>query len=235
MNQNTDTYWGRIKTAFDERKKADLYFSNMHMDSGEKAMVNRWSTIQTACKKWHVIVAEMIRLFAMYHTDNADQEFRFLHVFSRIDSCEKWREVWIALDKPKVTYNPDAPTPDAAEGCPDGTKKSEGGEERGARYPTATGFDQAMHHQCQEHRCQEIGEIRCAVVGVDDYCHSEEVIDGGRHADDGEKLKVWYIVQRDLILRQMPSPATSTMSPTTPKTSSASPAIEEPHHLEPAV
>ncbi|KAE8818646.1 putative methionyl-tRNA synthetase [Hordeum vulgare] len=47
-NQNTVTYWGRIKTALDERKPVDTDFANIHMDSGEKAMANRWSTIQTA-------------------------------------------------------------------------------------------------------------------------------------------------------------------------------------------
>ncbi|KAE8820916.1 putative methionyl-tRNA synthetase [Hordeum vulgare] len=50
-NQNTDTYWGRIKMAFDERKMVDPDFANIHMDPGEKAMANRWSTIQTACNK----------------------------------------------------------------------------------------------------------------------------------------------------------------------------------------
>ncbi|KAE8802539.1 putative methionyl-tRNA synthetase [Hordeum vulgare] len=66
----------------------------------------------------------MIRMFTMYRTDNEDQEFKFLHVFSRIESCEKWREVRLALDKAKETYNPDTPTPTAAKGRPDGTKKA---------------------------------------------------------------------------------------------------------------
>ncbi|KAE8782446.1 putative methionyl-tRNA synthetase [Hordeum vulgare] len=58
-NQNTDTYWGRIKTAFDERKLVDPDFAKIHMDHGEKSMVNRWSTIHTACNKWHGIVEEV--------------------------------------------------------------------------------------------------------------------------------------------------------------------------------
>ncbi|KAE8796288.1 putative methionyl-tRNA synthetase [Hordeum vulgare] len=58
-NQNSDTYWGRIKTAFDERKLVDPDFANIHMDRGEKAMSNRRSTIQTACNKWHGIVEEV--------------------------------------------------------------------------------------------------------------------------------------------------------------------------------
>ncbi|KAE8781713.1 putative methionyl-tRNA synthetase [Hordeum vulgare] len=39
-NQNTDTYTGRIKTAFDECKMVDPDFANIHMDCGQKAMLN---------------------------------------------------------------------------------------------------------------------------------------------------------------------------------------------------
>ncbi|KAE8817711.1 putative methionyl-tRNA synthetase [Hordeum vulgare] len=135
---------------FDERNMVDPDFASIHMDRGKKAMVNRWSTIQKACNKCHGIVEEvaalpesganvkghMHRMFAMYHTDNEDQEFRFLHVFSRIDLCEKWREVWLALDKDKETYNLDALTPAAAKGSPDGTKKR---GRRGTRRPFPNG------------------------------------------------------------------------------------------------
>ncbi|KAE8818647.1 putative methionyl-tRNA synthetase [Hordeum vulgare] len=58
-NQNTDTYSGRIKTVLNEHKLVDPNFANIHMDRGEKAMANRWSTIQTACNKWHAIVEEV--------------------------------------------------------------------------------------------------------------------------------------------------------------------------------
>ncbi|KAE8779390.1 putative methionyl-tRNA synthetase [Hordeum vulgare] len=50
-------------------------------------------------------------MFNMYHQDNEDQEFKFLHVFYMIESCEKWRDVRLALAKAKQTYNPDAPAP----------------------------------------------------------------------------------------------------------------------------
>ncbi|XP_044962126.1 uncharacterized protein LOC123413249 [Hordeum vulgare subsp. vulgare] len=177
------------------------------MDRGDEAMANRWSTTQTARKKWHGIMEEvaacpesganvkgqMLWMFAMYRADNEDQEFRFLHVFSRIHSCEKWREVRLALDKAKETYNPDAHAPAAAEGRPDGTKKARGGEGRSARCPTAAGFDRAMYRRRQEQCCQEGGEIRHAVLGVDDQrrCKEEEhrsgVLDGGKHVDNGQK------------------------------------------------
>ncbi|KAE8805944.1 putative methionyl-tRNA synthetase [Hordeum vulgare] len=137
-NQNTDTYWGRIKTTFDERKLVDPDFANIHMDRGDKAMTNHRATIQTACNKWHEIVEEvtaglesdanvegqMVRMFGMYRQDNNDQEFKFLHAFSRIKSCEKWREVRLVLAKAKETYNPEAPATTATEGRPDGTKKA---------------------------------------------------------------------------------------------------------------
>ncbi|KAE8780612.1 putative methionyl-tRNA synthetase [Hordeum vulgare] len=137
-NQNTDTYWGRIKTAFDECKLIDPDFVNIHMDRGEKGMSNHWSTIQMACNKWHGIVEEvvarpessanvegrMVRMFAMYCAANEDQEFKFLHMFFMIESCEKWREVRLALDKAKETYNPDMPATAMVEGRPDGTIKA---------------------------------------------------------------------------------------------------------------
>ncbi|KAE8766316.1 putative methionyl-tRNA synthetase [Hordeum vulgare] len=102
-NRNTDIYWRRIKLAFDEHKLVDLDFANIHMERGNKAMSNHWVTIQTACNKWHGIIEEviarpknganiegrMVRMFGMYRQDNNDQEFKFLHVFSRIESCEK--------------------------------------------------------------------------------------------------------------------------------------------------
>ncbi|KAE8808580.1 D-2-hydroxyglutarate dehydrogenase, mitochondrial [Hordeum vulgare] len=57
-NQNNDTYWGIMKTTFDERKLVDPDFASIHMDHGEKAMANSWSTIQTTYNKWHDIIEE---------------------------------------------------------------------------------------------------------------------------------------------------------------------------------
>ncbi|KAE8773129.1 hypothetical protein D1007_54773 [Hordeum vulgare] len=92
--------------AFDERKLVDPDFANIHIDRGNKAMANHWAAIQAACNKSHGIVEEMVRMFGMYRQDNSNQEFKFLHMFSRIKSCEKWREVRLALAKAKETYNP---------------------------------------------------------------------------------------------------------------------------------
>ena len=57
-------------------------------------------------------------MFAMYRGDNQDADFKHLHVYKRIDKCEKWTEVRRILDKAKS----DAPTPGASEGQPDGNK-----------------------------------------------------------------------------------------------------------------
>ena len=65
---------------------------------------------------------QMVRMFTMYLQDSRDQEFKFLHVFTRIKKCEKWTDVWCTLAKAKETYKPDAPTPGAADGRPDGNK-----------------------------------------------------------------------------------------------------------------
>ncbi|KAE8815389.1 putative methionyl-tRNA synthetase [Hordeum vulgare] len=108
------------------------------MYRGEKAMANHWWTIQMACNNWYGIMEEvttrlesganvegqMLQMFVMYRVDNEDQESRFLHVFSMIDSCEKWREVRLALHKAKETYNAHTSAPAAAEGRPSGTKKA---------------------------------------------------------------------------------------------------------------
>ncbi|KAE8807420.1 putative methionyl-tRNA synthetase [Hordeum vulgare] len=59
-NQNTDSYWRRIKTAFDERKLVDLNFDNIHMDCGEKATTYHWTAIQQACNRWHGIQEEVM-------------------------------------------------------------------------------------------------------------------------------------------------------------------------------
>ncbi|KAE8783832.1 putative methionyl-tRNA synthetase [Hordeum vulgare] len=218
--ENNDRYWGRIKMAFDERKLVDPDFANIHMDRDEKAMVNHWSTIQTACNKWHDIVEEvtacpgsganvegqMLRMFAMYRADNEDKKFMFLHVFSRIDPCEKWREVRLALDKAKETYNPDASAPAAAVGRPDGTKKA-----RVARdaAPAAQRL-QASIEQCfagvksSAARRQEKFDARWSTLMIKTAAKKRNTdLEFMMRTDTStmdEKVKAWYIVHRDLIL-----------------------------------
>ena len=67
----------------------------------------------------------MVRMFDAYRQDNKDADFKLLHVFARIESCEKWREVRLTLAKGKDdVYNPDALAPAAADGCPNGHNKT---------------------------------------------------------------------------------------------------------------
>jgi hypothetical protein len=58
-NQNFDTYWQQVKTAFNERKLVDPYFNKTVMVRGEKAMATYWGIMQAACNKWHGIQEEI--------------------------------------------------------------------------------------------------------------------------------------------------------------------------------
>ncbi len=63
-------------------------------------------------------------MITAYREDNDDVEFKFVHVFARIETCDKWKEVRTALAKANVPFDPnDAPTP-AAVGRPIGNKKA---------------------------------------------------------------------------------------------------------------
>ncbi|KAE8803701.1 putative methionyl-tRNA synthetase [Hordeum vulgare] len=65
-------------------------------------------------------------MFEMFRRDSdTDVDFKFLHVFTRTESCKKWVEVQIALAKAKDgMYNPDTSVLGAAEGRHDGNKKA---------------------------------------------------------------------------------------------------------------
>jgi hypothetical protein len=58
-NQNYDTYWQRVKLAFDERKIVDPYFNKTVMIRGEKAMGTHWGIMQAACSRWHDLQEEI--------------------------------------------------------------------------------------------------------------------------------------------------------------------------------
>jgi hypothetical protein len=67
----------------------------------------------------------MRRAFDMYGDDTDGQTFKYLNVFARIETCEKWAEVRRILSKNKdEQYNPDAPAATASTGRPElGQKK----------------------------------------------------------------------------------------------------------------
>ncbi|KAE8774120.1 putative methionyl-tRNA synthetase [Hordeum vulgare] len=275
--------------AFDERKLVDPDFVHIHMDCSEKAMLNHCSAIQTACNKWHGIVEEvaacpesganvegqMVRMFAMYRADNEDQEFKFLHVFSRIESFKKWREVRLALDKAKETYNPDARAPAVADGRPDGTKKARVASDA---TPAVERLQSSIEQCITDAKSsaawrEEKSNTRWSALMTNQHAkldlHRTNIAIKKRNIDVAflmradtltmdEQVKAWYLVERGLILNQMPTPAATTVatttttptttpnpsaeitpatSSTTPMTSStpASPATEEPHYDEPTV
>jgi hypothetical protein len=61
-NQNAESYWKRVKAAFDERRLLDPYFKALTVDRNVSAMSHRWHMIQHACNKWHDTVEEVPRV-----------------------------------------------------------------------------------------------------------------------------------------------------------------------------
>lgn len=74
-NQNSETYWARVLSAFDERKLCDPEFNTIHMDRGEKAITNHWATVQKDCNKWHGIQEEVER--RQVSGENFEQKVNF--------------------------------------------------------------------------------------------------------------------------------------------------------------
>jgi hypothetical protein len=60
-NQTGDTYWRRVKTAYDERRDIDREFAMLTHDRNESGLSHRWGMIQQACNKWHGIQEEVRR------------------------------------------------------------------------------------------------------------------------------------------------------------------------------
>jgi hypothetical protein len=67
----------------------------------------------------------MRRAFDMYSDDIDGQTFKYLNVFARIETCDKWADIRRNLSKNKdEQYNPDTPAPTASAGRPElGQKK----------------------------------------------------------------------------------------------------------------
>lgn len=70
---------------------------------------------------------QMRAMIAAYQEDKDDNEFKFIHIFARIEGCDKWTETRTALTKAhaKATvYDPGAAPSTASEGHPVGHKKA---------------------------------------------------------------------------------------------------------------
>lgn len=89
--------------------------------------------IQRACNKWHGIQEEvrrqpasgssahdqMVAMFPAFREDNDSADFKFIHVFARIETCDKWTETRNGFTK-FGTYDSKAAPLAAAEGRPIG-------------------------------------------------------------------------------------------------------------------
>jgi hypothetical protein len=70
------------------------------------------------------LFVQVRRAFDMYNDDTDGQTFKYLNVFARIETCEKWAEVRRNLSKNKdEEYNPDAPAAAASTGRPELSQK----------------------------------------------------------------------------------------------------------------
>jgi hypothetical protein len=68
----------------------------------------------------------MLKMFKMCRTENEDVEFKLIHVFKRIEKCDKWALVRASFGKGKdIAFVPTAPLPAAGQGRPEmGNKKA---------------------------------------------------------------------------------------------------------------
>ncbi|KAE8789914.1 putative methionyl-tRNA synthetase [Hordeum vulgare] len=181
-----------------------------------------------------------------------DADFKFLHVFTRIESCEKWVEVRLALAKAKDgMYNMDAPVSGAAEGYPHGNKKAKKARDSTLAFERL----QAMIEQCiadaKSHSGirNEKSEARWSTLmtkqdakldllrtSVDVKKRNTDMaflMGGGDTTTMDPQVEAWYLAERNLILNLIPGPATTmsrpsaTTSPTptmaTPTPSTATP------------
>nr|XP_045088732.1 uncharacterized protein LOC123497030 [Aegilops tauschii subsp. strangulata] len=257
-NQSIETYWDHIKAEFDECKLVDPYFKGVYMQHGSKAMANHRGRIQGACNKWHGVVEEVAACpesgASVEDQSNRDAEFKYLHVYKRIDKCEKWTEVRRTLDKAKETYKPDAPIPGASEGRPDGNK----GAKKGKHADAATARVQESIEHClaDAHARAVLREEKTAARWSSLLTNNAIKLDllrtnvaakkrntdlaflmGGADMlqSTDEKLMAWYMAEHGLILNQLPTTVTPTHAPTpTPTPSPGDDASTTPSSTEAA-
>ena len=191
-------------------------------------------------------------MFAMYRGDNQDADFKHLHVYKRIDKCEKWAEVRRALDKAKETYKPDATTPGASEGRPDDHKLAK----KGKSVDAATARVQESIEHCladaqaravlREEKTEarwtslmknsaiKLDLLRTNVAAKKRNTDMAFLMGGADMLQSNdEQLRAWYMAERGLILNQMQTatlttPTTQAPAPTTTRTPSPNDASTSP-------
>lgn len=54
------------------------------------------------------------------YRDDTESDFKFHHMFDKIEKCQKWLDTRVSLTKAKDgVYNPEAPPPAVGEGRPE--------------------------------------------------------------------------------------------------------------------
>ena len=176
-------------------------------------------------------------MFAMYRGDNQDADFKHLHVYKRIDKCEKWAEVRRTLDKAKETYKPDATTPGASEGRPDGHKLAKKGKnadaatarvqesiehclaDAQARAVLREEKTEARWSSLMKNNAIKLDLLRTNVAAKKRNTDMAFLMGGADMLQSNdEQLRAWYMAERGLILNQM-----QTATPTTPTTQAPAP------------
>ena len=171
-------------------------------------------------------------MFALYRQGNGGAEFKYLHVYKRIDKCEKWAEVRCTLEKAKDTYKPDAPSPGAPEGQPDSNK----GAKKGKHADAATARAQESIEHCladaqaravlREEKTEARWSALMSSSAIKLDLLRTNIVAKKRNTNmaflpgeadmlqsNDEAVKAWYLAKRGLILNQLPS-----MMPPTPPT-----------------
>nr|XP_020168324.1 uncharacterized protein LOC109753808 [Aegilops tauschii subsp. strangulata] len=231
-NRSIDTYWDRIKAEFDERKLVDPTSKASTCSAGRK----QWRTIGGS-SKWRATNGmgssrrSWLARRAAPASRISDQDFKYLHVFKRIQKCEKWADTRRTLAKAKETYKPDMPTPGASDGRPDGNK----GAKKGKHAESATARVQESIEHClvdaktRATQREEKTEARWSALMTNSAAKLDllrtNVAVNKRNADlaflmggadmsaTDEQVKAWYLAERGLILNQMTSTPPPTPTP----------------------
>jgi hypothetical protein len=167
----------------------------------------------------------------MYIDDIDGQTFKYLNVFARIETCEKWAEVRRNLSKNKdEEYNPDAPAAAASTGRPKlGQKKLK--ELKKAGHPAdrlqasfdkcwtdakahAAGRDTKYDAWWKEMLANQGARIALLKTTSTEKKRNTDLVFliGGNDAAMDEETRTWYDAYRQEILRP---PSTTSASPST--------------------